>query len=506
MKTKPIHFAALLALLVMGCSPLLSGRGGDHKRLVQTAEQYMNSVSLRGASWSAMAVDLTDGRILLSQDPQRILIPGSGLKLLTTACALETLGPEFRVSTQIGYSGNLEPGGVIAGDLVIIGGGDPTLSTRFRLPHVPWPAADTVDVCAAWADTLYARGVRQIRGGLVAGNGLFGGESLGSGWEWDDLPAWFAAEFSPLVYKDACVEVTILPSDTVGASARVELSPANDYVTFANHVLSSDPASPSDLNYNRDLGNNVITVWGTVPAGSGPHKRWVSVHDPAGFFLAALEDALIQRGIMILRTPRVTSDSRPAGGDFKLLYTDPSPPLREMIRIINTQSQSLHAEIMIRLLGLHTPNAAAAEIQNPFTAGRERIRQWESAITGPGTGFFMSDGSGLSRRNLLSAQEMIKVLVHMNRSPHRSDFLTSMASPGMGTLKTRFLGLPMDITLRAKTGSLNRIRSVSGYLLKNNQPRIAFSLICNNYFSSAEEVEQTMENVVQLLALYLREE
>ena len=131
------------------------------------------------------------------------------------------------------------------------------------------------------------------------------------------------------------------------------------------------------------------------------------------------------------------------------------------------------------------------------------MKEWESEMVGGSTGFAIVDGSGMSRNNLLSASEVIKVLVHLNRSLYRDEFVASLAVPGSGTLRHRFFGMPQGITLHAKSGSMTRVRSLSGYLATNKGPRVAFSMLCNNYLCDSSEVEAAMENITQILALYL---
>jgi len=500
MKLRIRHLALLCAVIILGCSPLLRGRGSRYTHLSRSADKYLSGVSLRGSSWSIMAVDLADGAILLARDQDRSLIPASNLKLLVTACALETLGPEYRIVTTVGYTGQVDPSGTLNGDLVVIGAGDPSLSSRF---------ADSTDTFSAWADSLLRRGIHSIKGDLIGYAGLFKGDPLGSGWEWDDLADWFAAEFSPLTYADDCVEITVAPADSVGKPALISWSPPGDFAQISGTISTAEAGGAAAISYNRELASNRITLWGAIPLGSEAQRRWVTVHHPADFFLEAMEQKLRQKGIAFTGTTRVSSSWQPDYADFKLLFVDLSPPLVNLIRVVNQQSHNLYAELLVRVLGV---KAQAADLwglraqEDAFAAGCGRIREWESKLVGGSTGFVMADGSGLSRRNLACASELIKVLVNMNRSPNRWEFINSLATPGMGMLQGRFAGLPQGISLRVKTGSLTRVKALSGYLSLSGQPRIAFSFICNNYLCPAEEIDQTMESLCQILALYLKEQ
>jgi len=278
-------------------------------------------------------------------------------------------------------------------------------------------------------------------------------------------------------------------------------------VNLNGTVATSDQGSDPDVTFDRTLGGNQIVIWGSVPLNSAPIRRWISVHDPAGFFLNNLQKALEQAGISISGGTIATATWRSTNPDFKPLFQDPSPPLRSILDIINKQSANIYSEMVVRILGVaYRSSRPEAAGQDAFSAGRDRIREWESKLPGTASSAVMVDGCGLSRQNLLSASELIKVLVYMNRSQYRVSFINSLARPGEpGTLQTRFLGLPKGINLHAKTGSLNRVRSLSGYLAKDGQLRIVFAFICNNNLGVAEEADHTVENLVQLLALYLKE-
>lgn len=519
MKTKILQLSLILSVLVSGCSPLLVGKDKGLELLHKSADKYLSSPLLRGSSWSIMSVELNKGRILLSRDADRSLIPGSSMKLLTTACTLETLGPDYRTKTLIGYTGEIDSIGTVTGDLVIVGRGDPTISTRYRksgeFPQggmTPALQSDTTNLFNSWADSLIKRGVRRITGDLVGYDDLFAGEMLGSGWEWDDLPNWYAAEFSPLVYGDDCIELTIQPGDSVGSPARVNCNPDVSLVKLTQAVVTTSPDSEAEIFFDRELGRNNVLLWGSIPLNSIPQRRWVSVHDPAKFFLIVLRKALESRGIIINGAIRNVDSTQGNEGDFKLLFAHLSPRLSERIKIINQYSQNLHAEMLVRTLGLEASKrlSTATSPESPaggtIYSGINAIREWESKVRGVSTLYSMADGSGLSRRNLAGASEFVKVLVYMNRSPYRNEFVSSLASPGVGTMQDRPFVMPKGIALYAKTGSLSHVRALSGYLYLDGKPQVAFSFICNNYLCNPQEVERTMDNLCQILALYLKEE
>ncbi len=510
MKTKQIVIVALSFLLLAGCSAPWATQRDDRLEYVnRSADKLINNSLLRGASWSIMAIDLETGRILVSRSPERTLIPGSGMKLLVSACALETLGPEYRTYTTVGYTGGIDPDGTLNGDLVVVGAGDPTLSSRYRKTGTTLRASDTLDIFIAWSDSLKAKGIRKINGGLIGVNGLFGGRSLGSGWEWDDLPNWFAAEIDPLTYSDNCIEFIITPGDSVGAAARVVWTPPLSYGFVNAQIVTGDSGGSTQIQIDRTLGENQIVLRGTIRLGAAAEKRWISAHDPAAFFLTNLRENLNAQGIQVTGEIHRVSRWNPDDPNYHILFVQPSPKLSQILTIINQRSVNLYSELLIRLLGdqyRKTRGSEAGFYNDLFEYGRQCIMDWDAKLTGYSTGFLLADGSGLSRRNLISADGLIKVLAHMNRSPQRDEFIQSLASPGIGTLEGRFTGLPEGISLHAKTGSMSRVRSLAGYLGQGDRNRIAFAFICNHYLCAPEEVDQTLENLTQLLALYLKGE
>lgn len=508
MKQKTIILAIVMATLLSGCSPLLRGPGDRLDYIQQASDKYLRSIYLKGSSWSIMAVDLESGRIILNRDSDRMLIPASNMKLLTTACALETLGPDYRIPTLVGYRGEVDSSGVLHGDLEVIGFGDPTVSTRYTGVYSDAREMSPQDRFTAWADSVISRGIYQIEGNLVGYDDLSISRTLGADWAWNDLKYWYAAEISPFIYTDGCLEITVTPGDSVGDVASVSWDPDIDIVDIYDEVLTVAADAEPELHFDRALENNIVTVWGSIPLGSEPEKLWVAVYNAQNYFMAALREALEDKGILISGSAIPAHKAWTDDAQFNPLFTHNSPPLSSIIRIINRDSQNLYAEMLLRILGsemIRQGDPSVSGDNDSFVAGRNKVRSWESTMVGFSRGFAMIDGSGLSRRNLISASGLIKVLVHMNRSPYRSQFIHSLATPGQGTLRYRFLGLPQGIRLYAKSGTMNRVRSLSGYISTTEEPRIAFSMICNNYLCDSSEIEATMENLCQLLALYLKE-
>jgi D-alanyl-D-alanine carboxypeptidase/D-alanyl-D-alanine-endopeptidase (penicillin-binding protein 4) len=507
MKRKYTLIALVFTLVLSsGCAPWLRGKDDRVEYLQYASRQYLSSAYLKGSSWSILAVDLESNRILLNIDANRSLIAASGMKLLTTACALESLGPNFRIITEVGYTGNIDSAGALHGDLVILGAGDPTVSTRYSTLT---DSADLNATLLSWADSISAHGIQSIDGNVTGYSGRFGGAPLGSGWEWDDLKHSYAAEVSPLVYADGFVDITVTPGAAPGAAAQVEASPDFDIIHLYSSVITSDSGTVAEIHMDRTLANNIISVWGNIPATSSPWQEEVAVYDAGSFFMRAFHQVLQEKGIVVNGQAQVSARTGKDGQSLTPLFTHASLPLSQLIRQINQDSQNLSAELLLRVLGdeiIASSPEYAVYTGDAFRGGRKKVLDWDASLPGSSTGLVIVDGSGLSRRNLISASGLVKVLIHMNRSAHRNTFRYSLATPGVGTLENRFLGLPRGTVLRAKTGSMARVRSLSGYLSTSGEPRIAFSIICNSYLCPSTEIDATIENICQLLALYMKGE
>ncbi|MBU0518241.1 D-alanyl-D-alanine carboxypeptidase/D-alanyl-D-alanine-endopeptidase [bacterium] len=505
---KATTLVLILSLLILaGCSSkLIKKEDTPYEILQETVDQHTNSLFMKGASWSLMAVDLKKGRVILKRDEDRSLIPASNMKLLTSGCALEILGPDFRIATQIGYTGEIDAEGILHGDLIVIGSGDPTIGTRYDYRNTGIDFRLPAETFLGWGDSLSRKGITGIDGNIV-GCGAFRTEHLfGAGWEWDDLRYWYGAEITSLIYTDNSLEVTISPGDTTDLPASLTWHPPTDLVSFFGLVNTTDASHSPNIKYKRGLQDNIFSLTGAIPDDSSPTRQWLAVYGAETYFLTELKNTLVDADIMVSGSCAFEPFKWRESKTFKPLFTHYSPPLKDLIKVINTQSQNLYAETLIRNLGFQqkqVDSVLAANYNDAFEAGRAVIKEWESSMVGKSTGFALVDGSGMSRRNLLSASEIIKVLVHQNRSLYRDEFVASLAVPGTGTLRHRFFGMPEGITLHAKSGSMARVRSLSGYLATENGPRIAFALLCNNYLCDSLEVEAAMENITQVLALYL---
>ncbi len=495
--SRPSRRLALLLLLYLLPGPGCASRAdGPHATPAAPAAARLRhdlDVLLTGGPaarvlWGVRVLALDEagraGAVLYERNPEQLLMPASNMKILTLAAAAERLGWDYQFPTTLRTTSRLEADGTIRGDLVIVGSGDPMIARRHG-------GRETL---ASWADRLRDIGVRRIEGRIIGDDSRFGGTTLGSGWEWDDLPYGYAAPVSALSYNENTVELVIGPGPAPGAAASVTIVEPGG-LTRVRSLLRTTTATERQVHVEWDPAGLTISLTGEVPVDLEPFRMYVAVPDPAAYFARAMRDALIARGIMVVgRAASIESD--PPGPDSHgaaVLLRHFSPPLHEIGVTLMKVSQNLYAELLLRTLG--------AEVQGDPDAGRdviaEVLQEWGAAPDGA----IVRDGSGLSRHNLTSAHTLSIVLTKMFEPPHRAAWVAAMPIAGIdGTLSGRMRGTPAEGRVFAKTGSIGYVRALSGYA-QTDGGWLVFSILANNFAGSVTvaDVNRITDEVVTRL-------
>ena len=300
----------------------------------------LDSAAFDNAFWGVQVVNLESGEALYARNPQKSFIPASNTKLYTTAAALDLLGPNYRYRTGLYADGEVDDEGALRGNLVVRGSGDPAIGGRFT-------DGDLTKTFRAWADSLRAADVTRIEGDVVGDDDVFDDTPLGYGWSWDDEPYWYSAEVGGLNFNDNSVDFALEGTD-VGAPAQVRWEPfRTDYVEVVNATRTIHPDSSIDEGYARERGTNAIRLSSLVPAGRTDEES-LTVTNPTRYFAHVLREALLRGGIPVAGRP-VDVDAMPikpdyAGGRLRRLAVYASPPLREIVDVVNKRSQNLYAE------------------------------------------------------------------------------------------------------------------------------------------------------------------
>jgi D-alanyl-D-alanine carboxypeptidase/D-alanyl-D-alanine-endopeptidase (penicillin-binding protein 4) len=469
--------------------PVVHARAREVRSLQRDlADLFADPILARGTV-AVVVQSLDRGDTLFRHHGDRLLMPASNMKLVTLAAAAEGLGWDHAFETTIDTTAPVADG-VVAGDLVIRGSGDPTLNVRQH-------QADRV--FEQWAETLWAAGLRRVDGRLVGDDNAFDEETLGAGWAWDNLPYGYAAPIGALQVNEDTVEVVVTPADAVGRPAVLSSPPKAGGVLVTNAVTTGEPGSGASIALSRSPGSPVTVVRGSIAAGHAPLRRTIAVDNPTLYFLRLFAEALVRRGIAVTGIADIDEIGSEAAAPVVRLLTHRSPPLRETAAVLMKASQNLYAETLLRALAEPGRPATAA-------AGRARALETLARLGVPSDSVIVADGSGLSRYNYVTADALAVVLRRMHEDPrHREPWLQALPVAGKdGTLERRFKGMRSEGRLRAKTGSISYVRALSGYVPAEGGETLAFVMLVNNVTAPGRDVDAVIDRAVERLMAFKR--
>ncbi|MEH1097848.1 D-alanyl-D-alanine carboxypeptidase/D-alanyl-D-alanine endopeptidase [Micromonospora sp. CPCC 205561] len=485
---RALALLALVATAATAGAPIATAESPTpaETRLNATIDAILADGRLAGAQASVVVKDATTGETVYHRNGDRRLVPASNTKLLTSAAALELLGPGHRFSTEVRSSGTRRAG-LVSGNLYLRGGGDPTML-----------AAD-YDALAA---QVAAAGVRVVTGNLVADDTRYDGTRLGPDWTWDDEPYYYAAQVSALTvapdtdYDAGTVIVSAAPGGTAGARPVVTTTPATRYLKIENRA-ETVAGGETSLSFEREHGGNTVVVTGQIALGAEPASDWVSVWEPTGYAADVFRSALRRHGVRVLgRT--VLGQATPEGASE--LGRHRSMPLAELVVPFLKLSNNGHAEVLTKEIGRVLSGSGT------WSAGLAAISEYV-ADAGMDTGTLRQrDGSGLSRRNLIPAEEFVDLLTAVRAEPWFDTWYAALPIAGEaerfvgGTLRTRMRGTPAAGNVHAKTGSLTGVSGLSGYVTDADGRLLAFSILLNNYLAAS--VKTLEDQIAIALAAY----
>lgn len=462
--------------------------------LRRSIDSVLADTAFRGGRWGILIVDPARGDTLYSRDAGKLFMPASNQKLVTGAVALARLGPDYRFRTSF-YARGAIRADTLFGDLVIQGRGDPTLSDHMR--------GDALAPLRDIADSLVAHGVRYIAGRLVPGGDAFPGPNIGFGWEWDDLPGTSGAGVDELFFNEGSSRVRVRAGTGDRPTLSVATTPVATYprVVVAATVAAAAPETPArtrlDVTWpDPPAGaiDGVLLVGSLAPGDSAALS--VAYPDPAAAYLAALAQALGERGIRTsggyATQGRVPADTL---RDLARLFVTASPPLRDILRAMAKPSQNQIAEILLKTLGLEASGVGTAD------SGRRVVERQLQAWGVPSDGFVVRDGSGLSRHDLVTPEAIVRVLDAVRRDTAFSTFYESLPIAGVdGTIANRLRGTPAQGNVHAKTGTLDRVRSLSGYVTTADHRMLLFSILANEFAAPTRTIDRAADAIVVRLA------
>jgi D-alanyl-D-alanine carboxypeptidase/D-alanyl-D-alanine-endopeptidase (penicillin-binding protein 4) len=452
--------------------------------------------------WGIAVLDAR-GRLLFGRNHERLFIPASNAKLVVTAVAASLLPPDWRVRTSV-YAAGPVVDGEVQGDLVLYGRGDPTWGRRCYALDSLAPGACVADPLAALADLaaqLTARGIRAVRGDVVGDGSYFEALAVHPTWENDDLVRAYAAPVGALGFNENAITVTVTPGPLDGDSAGVTLEPDLGAIAIENRVVTAADTARTDLQFVRVGDGWRVLVTGSIPRGGTPRREPIAVPDGNRYAAWAFRRALGEVGIAVGGGARGEADStatREARAGAALADAD-SRPLQDWIFAILNVSQNWHAEMLLKHLGRQFGAAGSWKegllVERRFLIDSMRVDS---------TQFLLHDGSGLSAKNLISPLAVARLLRFMRRHPHFPIFAAGLPQSGQpGSLRSRFQRGPLDRRVRAKTGSIGQVNTLSGYVESepdgaalSRPPFRIFSVQANHHALPGRTMIQAIDSVV----------
>lgn len=489
--------AVLLGCASLGPIPFL-GKSAEQD-LRETLDYLFHTPEFENAYWGVKVQSVDSGDVLYSLREGKGFLPASNMKLYTTATALALLGPDFRYETPICYQGEINPEGILNGDVIVVGSGDPSISGRYR------KEITTEQILDEWVQAFRNLGVTQITGDIVGDDDCFDDSPIAGTWENDDLPYWYATGSSGLAINDNCYSYTITPGATVFAPATCTIDPVTNYLTIVNDVLTTVSGARTRVDLHRDATSNTITFFGSIPLGGRPNSHFASVYNGTLYTTTLFKEALERHRIEVLGSATDIDDYpdkavRFSPANFTTVHTHVSPPLSEIVPIVNKPSQNFYADQLLRTLGYEFKD------EGSFRKGAEVVIEFLRSIGAEGVeGFMMVDGSGLSRWDLVQPRQTVALLDYMIRQPYANVFYESLPIAGVdGTIRGRMRGTLAEGNVHAKTGFITRVRSLSGYVTTMDNELLVFCMMANNYTVPTRLANQQQDRACELLASFRR--
>lgn len=480
--------AVLMPAIALPKATAAQSLSGDVARLLDATPFNRNH-------WGLVVLDPA-GRILASRHAEQYFMPASNTKLLVAAAAAVLLPPGFTVRTSL-YGGGPVVDGTLTGDLVLYGRGDPTLSRRCYAGDTTLAGVcvrDAEEPLRHLARQLRAAGVTTVAGNLVGDGSWFEPAMIHPTWEVDDLTWWYAAPVSGLGIHDNAIALIHAGGRTVGAPGAVRMAPEVDGVTLENRTVTVADSAPQSIDYRRPVGTMQIIAEGTVRQSTRPTTQYIALPDPNYLTTVIFRRLLSEEGIAVTGAVRVTTDSlatRLLRRGTPLAEVE-SRPVEDWIFPVLNSSQNWFAEMLLKQLGRQLGGAGT------WPAGNRVVRRFLIDSVGvDSTQFRAMDGSGLSAQNLVTPMTFARLLWWMQGHPRYPAFAAGLPRSGeRGSLRLRFVATALEGRVRAKTGTIAGVNTLSGYIDRPGRPPLVFSLMANHHTLPSAMVVRQIDSVV----------
>ena len=451
-------------------------------------DDYVSDTAFRNAGISICIRDVSTGEILASYNEEMALTSASLMKLVTTGSSLEILHPDYRYYTRLGFVGTLNKG-TLTGNIIIKGGGDPALGSEYFEDHYG-------DFIKKWANSIAGAGIKKIDGRVIADASIFAYSPAAPGWSWSDLGNYYGAGVYGLSAYDNIYRIYFKTGKSGTVPELISLNPEIPGLII-NNQLKSEGQSDRGYVYLPPYGN-YAEIKGTIPVKRDSFVLKASIPNPPYLLAYLLNRELKNFGIEISDQPTTLKDYKQYLDDSLLgtavvTYQEVSPPLSEIIKVTNLESVNLFAETMAWTLDYEDTGFEMAYLKG----GLKVIDEFLKSNNVNTSGLYMTDGSGLSRSNAISSSFISSFLVYMtSKASYGEIFKESLAIPGEGTLEPYFLAPELKNNLKAKSGTVSRVRNYAGYLKAKSGRELAFGILSNNFDCTSHEVSKRVEKLL----------
>ncbi|HLM67923.1 MAG TPA: D-alanyl-D-alanine carboxypeptidase/D-alanyl-D-alanine-endopeptidase [Longimicrobium sp.] len=455
-------------------------------RLAERIDAVLARPALAQVTWGIEVRD-PGGAVLYARNAARPMVPASNLKLIVSAAAAHHLDPDYRFRTSLYATGPVRDG-VLQGDLVLYGRGDPMISSRY------FPTRTSV--FEMMADSLRARGILRVAGGIVADESWWDREYVREEWEPEDRLWWYAAPVSALGFNDNSIDFRILPGASAGAPARITGEPASAAYRLQNTTRTVAAGGRHTLDLERGTGPGAVRAVGQIPLGTGADTESFAVDDAARWTGTVFREVLEGRGIQVDRDEvRVVSDpAASVGGASAALVEWRSPPLPQAIGPVLLTSQNWFAEALVKTMGREVQGRGSWE------AGLALERAFLTGVVGiDSADFVLRDGSGLSAHNRVAPRALARLLEYVRQTPRQAVVRARLPVSGAqdGSLRSRLTDLRGRVA--AKTGYIGGVNSMSGFVTAADGRELIFVVLANGRGERAE-ITRAIDDVVRAVA------
>ncbi len=466
------------------------------EELQQDINSIIENPDFANAMIGVAVQSIKSGEYLYKRNNTKNFIPASTMKLFTTGTGLEYLGEDFRFSTRLFLDGHIADNGEFIGNIIIQGNADPSFSKSHGI--------NPQKILEDWAQALDSLNITSIKGNILGDANYLDDITYAPGWAWDDLSSAYSAQISALSFNDNVINLKITQGDSIGSPATISVYPENNYVRILNYINTTDSKIPEESIVFKEPNSNIIELYGAInydTTESNVIYRSVTVDNPVLFFLNQFKLAIENKNIRFRGALLDVNNwnEKLDYSNMQLVAEHYSPELKEIIKVINKKSSNINAELLLKTIGREFRGFGSTT--NGLECVQDFLRKKGVSVANSS----IVDGSGLSRLNIVSPKYMVNFLSAIYRSKHKDNFIASLAEPNQdGTLANRLKMTLAETKVKAKTGSMNHISNIAGYITTRDGETLAFAIMINNYTVPRSLAENLQDLILMRLAGFSR--